>query len=348
MSDDSSHTGTLQVLRNNSALPTALFSAICSVRVVKEINVPSMFELTLTMESPDGAWQNANLEQFKPGDEVSIKIGLDKAHELMTGRITAIEPSFGEYSTVTVRGFDAMHALRFGTHTRTFIKQSDGDIVQEVASSASLAVTTKGTGTPHEYVLQNNESNYAFLLKRCAQCNYELMVDGKTLIFRPSAQGDSSVKTLEFRDDVKALNLALNVPTLGASVKAVGYDITTNRAITAEASSATSREKMGGTETGYDAAGQFPRSATVVERLDMSSPQALEDLAKAHYEQDLSGFIEGTAVLVGNHPEILAGVNIKLGGLSKRFDGIYYVTASTHSYVNKVYSTEIALKRSGI
>jgi phage protein D len=340
--------GTFEVLRNNSALPQKLIDAICSVRVVKEINVPSMFELTLTMQSAEGVWQNGNLEQFKPGDEFSIKLGLDKPRELMIGRITAIEPSYGDYSTVMVRGFDAMHSLRFGTHTRTFLKQSEHGIVAEVARSAKLTVTTKGKpGAVYPYVLQNNESNYAFLLKRCAQCNYELMIDGKTLIFRPSAQGDSSVRTLKFPADVDALDLALNVPTLGASVKAVGYDIATNRAITAEASSPTSREKMGGKQTGYDVAGQFPPSATVVERLDMSSPQALEDLAKAHYEQYLSGFIQGTARLVGD-PQVTAGVNIKLDGLSERFDGIYYVTASTHSYVDTAYSTEIALKRSGI
>jgi uncharacterized protein len=343
-----SHTGAMSVLHNGSALSSEIVDAIRSVRVVKEINVPSMFEITLNMQSNKGAWQYSDLDKFRPGDEFSVKLGLDQQRELMSGRITAIEPSFNERPTVTVRGFDAMHGLCFGTHTRTFLKQSEHGIVEAVARAANITVTTKGTpGAVHPYVLQNNESNYAFLLKRCAQCNYELVVDGKSLVFRPSAQGESSVKKLTYPRDIKALELALNVPTLGASVKAVGYDITTNRAVNVEASSATPKERMGGTETGYDTAGQFPPSATILERLDLSSPQALEELAKAHYEQYLSGFIEGTAYLTDD-PEVTAGVNIKLDGLSKRFNGIYYITASTHSYVGGVYSTELALRRSGI
>lgn len=342
------HVGAMSIQRNHSALPVELLAAIRSVRVVKEINVPSMFEFTLNMMSTKGAWQTAHLDAFNPSDKITVKLGLDRLRELVSGRITAIEPHFGDHSTVTVRGFDAMYDLRFGTHTRNFEKKNEHGIVEEVARLAKLTVSTKGPpGAVYPHVTQFNESNYEFLLKRCAQCNCELTMDGTTLVFRPSAQGDAPVKTLNYPRDVKELNLALRVPTLGASVKAVGYDIATDRAVEVEVSKATPRERMGGSETGYDSAKQFPSSAIVLERLDTSSRQALEEMAKAKFERYQSSFIEGSARLVGD-PDVTAGVNVRLGGLSKRFDGIYYVTASTHSYENSVYSVEINLRRSGI
>ncbi|MBI3284919.1 MAG: phage late control D family protein [Burkholderiales bacterium] len=343
-------TGAFRILKNRSALPISVVAAIHNVQVQDEINVPAMFSFTLNMESSNGGWQDVDLDVFKPGDEITIFLGLNSLEQLISGDITAIEPSFStSSSSATIRGFDRMYRLKFGTRTKTYEMLNDNEIVTEVAKSSSLTVQLKGNpGTINQYVVQNNVSNYRFLLGRCEQLNFELLMADTTLLFRPSAEGDSPVKTLQYPRDLSDVSLNLKVPTMGDEVTAVGYDIVSNKVIKAVAASGTPQDKMGGIETGYQAAVDFPSSGITLSCPDISNPGALQAVADAQYQSNLKNFIEGEASLVGDS-QLVAGVNVKITGLSQRFDGIYYVTSSTHSYDDSTgYKTTIKLRRTGI
>jgi uncharacterized protein len=128
----------------------------------------------------------------------------------------------------------------------------------------------------------------------------------------------------------------------------VGYDVITNKVITAVAATATPSDKMGGSETGYQAANDFPLSEVRLECPNISDPSALQAVAEAKFQELLKTFIEGSASLVGDN-QLIAGVNIKLLGLSEKFNGIYYVSSSTHSYSEAAgYTTSVKVRRSGI
>lgn len=342
-------TGVFKILCNRSALPVPVVAAIRDVQVTSEINVPSMFSFTLSAQSEQGAWQNVNLDTFKPGDEVSLFLGLDTAQELITGNITAVEPSFAEYSTVTIRGFDHMYRLRFGTHTRTFENLSEGEIASQVARSCGLALEVQGqSGKINDWVLQNNQTNDAFLRQRSQMIDHELVMQGTTLVLRPSARGESPVRTLNYPRDLSQVSLNLRVPTEGEEVQVTGYDLESNQYITATASSGRPSDRMGGSRTGYQEAGDFPDSAIAIERPDIATVEALQEVAEAQYQRNLSRFIEGSASLQGD-PDLVAGINIRLTGVSSRFNGTYYITQATHRYDDMTgYSTEIKLQRTGV
>ncbi|WP_186263281.1 phage late control D family protein [Burkholderia gladioli] len=342
-------TGGFRIMKNRQALSSAVSAAVSSVTVQHEINVPTMFSFTLNIVSSTGAWQDVNLDAFAPGDAISISLGIDTLTQLVTGEITAIEPHFSRYSTVTVRGFDKMYRLKFGTRTRTFQQASDTDIAAQVAADAGLAIDTQGrAGIVNDYVLQSNQTNYDFLMARCAQLNYELLMDGTTLVFRPGAEGASPVRTLNFPADVDDLDLKLRVPTLGQQVSVSSYDIVSNQPLSATVSSGTARDRMGGSETGYQAASSFPDSSVRYERPNIVTPEALQSVAAAQYQRNLTGFIEGRTSVLGD-ASLVAGINVRLTGLSQRFNGIYYITSSTHTFdVEDGYQTEFTLRRTGI
>ncbi|RKP46831.1 phage late control D family protein [Trinickia fusca] len=342
-------TGGFRILKNRQALPTSVIAAIQRVDVENEINVPTMFSFKLNIVSAVGAWQDVNLDIFKPGDEVAVFLGIDELTQLVNGEITAIEPHFSAYSTATIRGFDRMYWLKFGTRTRTYQKLSDSAIVAEVARNAGLSVKLSGnTGVINDYVLQNNLTDYDFLMLRCAQINYELLMDGTTLVFRPSAEGASPQRTLNFPLDASDVQLAMRVPTLGKQVTVTGYDVASNKVLTALTSSGTAQDKMGGKETGYELTQNFPDSSVRYERPNISTPEALQKVSAAQYQRNLGQFIEGSTSVLGD-PNLVAGANVKLTGLSQRFNGIYYVTSSTHSFdLDEGYRTELKLRRTGI
>lgn len=342
-------TGGFRIMKNRKALPTSVAAAIRSVRVENEINVPTMFSFTLNTVSAAGRWQDIDLDMFQPGDAITVSLGIDTVKQLVDGQITAIEPHFSAYSTATIRGFDRMYWLKFGTRTRTFQKLSDNDIVAQVADETGLKVRLSGnTGVINDYVLQNNLTNYDFLMLRCSQLDYELMMSESTLVFRPCAEGSSPVRTLNYPVDVSDLQLNLRVPTLGKKVTVTGYDVASNRVLTAVTASATNQQKMGGKAAGYQLAEDFPSSQVSYERPNIGTQQALEKVSAAQYQRNLNQFIEGSSSVLGD-PDLVAGVNVRISGLSERFNGIYYVTSSVHTFdVDEGYQTEFKLRRTGI
>ena len=344
------NTGAFKILKNRSALPNSILANIHDVQVTNEINVPGMFSFSLNIVSSNGTWEDVDLDVFKPGDEITIFMGLNTLHQLISGDITAVEPNFSTRSSnAVIRGFDRMYRLKFGKQTKTYEDLNDNAIVTQVARSCSLTVQTPGNpALVNQYVLQRNISNYKFVLNRCKQLNYEILMNDTTLIFRPSAEGGSAFKTLQFPRDMDDVNLNMKLPTQGDEVTATGYDIETNKVLTAVAASSTPQETMGGSETGYQAANDFPSSQILVECPNISDPQALQAVAKAQYQVNLQSFIEGSVNLVGDN-QLVAGVNIKLTGLSTRYNGIYYITSSTHSYDDSTgYKTTLKIRRTGI
>lgn len=343
-------TGVFTIKKNGGDLPMSVFAALHNVQVTDEINVPTMFSFTMNMNQQYGESNEANLEYFQPGDQIIIGLGLDTAHQLINGEVTAVEPSFTASAlNVTIRGFDRMYRLDFGTRTKTYENLSDTQIAQDVAQSSKVTIKVEGNpGKTNIYVLQDDISNLSFLLARGQQLNYELLTRGTSLLFRPSAEGASPVKTLQFPRDLDDINLNLKLPTQGAEVTAIGYDVLTNKVITAVASTATASDKMGGSETGYQAANDFPISRIKLECPNISDPAALQAVADAKYQSLLKTFIDGSANLVGDN-QLVAGVNVKLQGLSAKFNGTYYIFSSTHSFDEaNGYKTAIKLRRTGI
>ncbi|QDQ29372.1 phage late control D family protein [Chitinimonas arctica] len=342
-------TGAFNMLLNRNRLPIPLLAAIHGVEVSNEINVPGMFSFQLNMVSPQGNWQGANLDTFQPGDQVTIQMGLEKLSTLIHGEISAIDPNFdSSYSVATISGFDVMARLRFGNATRIYKNRNENEIAADVASNVKVDIRTPGLPIAlNDCVWQRQQSNYQFLLSRAELIDYELVVDNSTLVYRPSAAGLSPVKTLGFPRDLKSVKLRLRVPTEGSVVTVMGFDPATNKVITADSDPNRVRVRMGGSEAGYQFGDDFPSSAIHITDLTLDKVEALQARADAAYLQNLNGFIEGDADLLGD-PALVAGVNIKLTGLSKRFDGIYYVLASKHSYDDSSgYHTSLTLRRTG-
>lgn len=345
------HTGAFNVLYRGSALEPWILGAIRHVQVVQEINVPASFSFSLTLAAENGGAQGAMLDTFAPGEDITILMGRDRLQRMIVGQVTAIEPRFATaVSTATIRGFDRMYRLRFGQKTRVFEGQGDDAIVQEVARSAGLNVRIEGSGATkiNDYVKQQRESNYDFLLARAKQINHELLIDGTILVFRPSAEGAGPVRSMLFPKDLSRVDLDLRVPVAGGRVMVYGFNAATNEVIQAESQDPSRQDLMGGDVVGYEAADSFPDTGVIEDRTDVTTVEALQTIADARYQDGLEDFLNGTAVLTGD-PALVAGVNIKLSGLSDRFDGIYYITGATHTYDDDTgYQTELVLRRTGI
>ncbi|MGN6667264.1 MAG: phage late control D family protein [Trinickia sp.] len=351
MSEPAVSSGSYRLLRNGSPFD----HYVESIRVTHELSAPAMFEFVLPVQSIREPWIGMELKSVKPGDQISISLGRRLPEPIVTGDVTMLWPqldaSRGAMSKIMVAGFDCMERLRFGTHTRTFEKYTDNSIMRSVAEQAGIGlIRIEGVaGKPIPYVLQDDESDYEFLGRRCAQRNYEMLVDGTTLVLRPSVEGLDAIKPLRYYEDFDKANLRLTVPRRGSSVSVHGYDLRSGESFEGKAQTSNLRQRMDGEQTGYDlAANVLPRSPVSLQRSDIASHDMAQEVADAQRARGISSFISGTIHLCPGDDSLTAGKNVDLVGMGGVFDGLYYISKSVHTYERGEYETELEVRRSGI
>ncbi len=352
MSEPAISSGSYLLMRNGSPFS----EYVESIRVTHELSAPAMFEFVLPVQSLRTPWVGMDLESIKPGDQIEISLGRQLPKPIVSGDVTMLWPQLnaspGAASKIMVAGFDCMERLRFGTHTRTFENYSDSSIARSVAEGASIGfIRIEGPADkPIPYVLQDDESNYDFLSRRCAQRNYEMLVDGTTLVLRPSAEGlDATTPPLRYYKDFDRADLKLTVPRRGSTVTVHGYDLRSGEAFEGKAATPSLRQRMDGDQTGYDVADKvLPRSPISLQRSDIASHDRAQEVADAQRARGISAFISGTIKLCPGKDNLTAGKNIDLVGIGGVFDGLYYISKSVHTYERGEYETELEVRRSGI
>ena len=197
----SSRVPSFQVLVNGSPLPADAARDLLAASVLEDTTAPSMFTLTLVnwdMNRLKVTWADSDL--MREGNEVEVQMGyVDDYKTLLIGEITGLEPEFlvDEVPKLVVRGYDRRHRLMRGHHTRTFVQVKDSDIVSQLASAAGLTAEVTDTEILREYVLQHNQTDLDFIQQRARYIGYELLVEDKTLIFRPIQANERSEVTLD-------------------------------------------------------------------------------------------------------------------------------------------------------
>lgn len=338
-----------RLLLNGTDLSEDLVSAVEGITLEDEINLPAVLTVKFNMvDFERDTWRGGDLETFKPGDEVKVSMGIDRAVEMMTGEITSLDLSFGEPSILEVICYDRLHRLRFGTRRRSFKDMKDSDIAASIAREVKLTPDAEDTGTVVPYLFQNNQTNYAFLLERAGRIGYEIFADDKKLIFRRSQETKATELTLEYKADLDSFSGHLRTLTEGSKVEVRWWDMKNKEEVTSTASSGSETTVMGGQKSGYkisqDAFIESPVAVLDEAVIDVTDA---DNLARAGYNTRLREFITGEGKCTGN-PAIRAGKTIEINGLSDRFNGVYYVVKTVHTMNDDGYTTNFTVKRTGI
>jgi uncharacterized protein len=342
----------VDIFVNGKVLTEDQRSHLVDLSVDLDVSIPSMFSITFSGRANISEGLNwLDDRTFDIGNEVKIKMGYDdRLEQVIIGEITSLEPEFSVMSptSLTIRGFDRRHRLQRGHKTRTFIKLKDSDIASQIASESGLSATVTNSKIVHDYLLQANQTDLAFLQERAALINYEVIVQDKQLLFQPMKNDASSKIQFSFGSD----ELISFYPRL-SSVQQIsqtlvsGWDIKTKKPITANSSGAAARS-MGGESNGAALA----KKAFGVATLRTSSPIVSQAEADQQATAQLNGRVidliigEGTCF---GRTDLIPGNTLKILALSKKFSGSYYITGVTHRFrSDRGYITEFRVKRNAI
>ena len=275
---------------------------VVNLSVISEPDTLNQLSMTLANPLPEMPWTYGREPGLlREGVTVTVELGYVRGglSPMFDGVVTSIAASFPEAGvpTLTVTGHTRMHALRGAKKTRTFMKKTDADIAKEVAGEAGLGVDAD-PGPVHEYVIQYNETDLAFLARRARRIGFELTVDGRTLGFKQAPVAEAPTCTLVWGDPqrafrpgerrlpLKTFSLAMNPLGQVTEVVVRGQDPKSRDAIVGRASRGVEGSSMG-RKTGADVAADAfgARRTEVVVDHPVASVEEATALARAIFNR---------------------------------------------------------------
>lgn len=341
--------GVFKLSFDGKAAAPALIAAVRTMVVEQQFNLPASCTVAIDPDDYASAGRSFDLGRFQLGQSMTAQLGQSNPKPVFGGRIGALEPILTPTSrTYEITGYDALFKMSFGTRMRTFLNMPDSKMVQQVITEAGFRPDVESTTAVYPYAMQNNVSDFQFILSRAERLGFEVFASDQTVTFRAGRQGGASVLSLEYGVGLIAFRARMRALTQGSKVTRTGWDPKAKRAITATVSSGRPNDRMGGRQTGFEASSKFGSSAVTAPDGSVVDTRIAEALARGVFEHDLGAFLEGEAECAGN-PVLKPGVNIKLSNIGGRFDGLYYVRGATHRFDSEEgYTTRLDLRRTGL
>jgi phage protein D len=333
----------LSVLVNGSALPPAAAADLRSVTVAEDLAALSMF--TLELHNWDDkllkvSWSDSPL--FAVGNQVEIWLGyVGDLHQVMLAEITSLEPVFTAEAppVLMVRGYDHRHRLARGTKTRTFGQMKDSAIAGQIAREAGLRAQVQDTQVTHCYVIQSNQSDWEFLVRRASLIGYAMYVKNKVLYFRPPQSVAQPALTLSLGQDITEFSPRLSSLAQASEVAVRGWDVKEKKAVVATEQSAP-RSGAAATRRAFGAA-----SVAILGQPTQNLAEA-SPVAQGQLDVMSLAYVEGDVVAHGQ-PQLRAGTVVAITGAGQTFSGRYYVTSVTHTVtLKRGYQTFFTVQRS--
>ncbi|GIK37853.1 MAG: hypothetical protein BroJett011_16860 [Chloroflexota bacterium] len=316
-----------------------LMRDVIEIVVDDSLHLPDMFMIHLHDKSLK--WVDSPLLAIGEEVEIAAKApteqgeGAEQEQGLIKGEITALEPDFtilGE-PTLRVRGYDRSHRLHRGRKSRSYLKAKDSEIARKIAQEVGLQAQVDPTTTVYEYIFQNNQTNWEFLLERANRIGYQLYVEDKTLHFRKGNSNQGQGPELEWGVNLRTFRPRLTVVHQADEVIVRGWDPKTKQAIVGRASGGELMPAVGVGKSGGQLAKEIFRDsaqAIVVDEFISTQGEA-QLLAQALWDEISGDFIQADGVCMGD-PRLQAGRTVQISAVGDRFSGTYFATAAVHTY----------------
>src|ERR671937_339520 len=122
----------------------------------------------------------------------SQRVGTDSVSRSTRTRSTSAASSrFGAAGVeLLVRGFDRSHLLLRSRRVRTFQNQTASDVVEKIVTEAGFQADCDPSGEPHEFIQQDNESDWDFIWRLAERIGFDFYIEDTTARFRkPTPEG---------------------------------------------------------------------------------------------------------------------------------------------------------------
>ncbi|MDQ4048377.1 MAG: VgrG-related protein [Actinomycetota bacterium] len=324
------HVALYTVVVEGAALDDELSKRIREVRVVDYLMLPDVCTFSIGFpKGREGEPEPIDQHPFDIGKRLEIRLGAREAlvtTTLFRGEIVTLEPQFAAGGVeLLVRAFDRSHRLHRSRRTRTFQNQTISDIVAKVVTEAGFEARCEASGSPLEFMQQNNETDWDYVWRLAQRIGFEFVIEDGTAHFRRPAAVDPV--QLEWPKTVRSFRPRLTSVQQVDAVSVRAFDPKTKTVIESQASSPRQIAQIG---VKRDEIKNKFAGATVHVATEPATTSAEADaIAQALLDRLANAYIAADGVTEGN-PRIKAGVTVRVTGVGTRFSGTYRVQTSTH------------------
>jgi uncharacterized protein involved in type VI secretion and phage assembly len=318
------------ILVDGTELPEDLGKRIREVRILSYLRLPDMCTLSIVYQKgKEGEDQPIDSHPFDIGKSLEVKLGARDqltTTSLFKGQLVSQELNFGAGGVeLMVRGFDRSHILIRARKVRTFQNQTTSDIVSKVLGEAGFSAQCDSSGDPHEFMAQDNETDWDFIWRLAERVGFEFVVQDTNAYFRkPTADNPIA---LQWPQTLRSFSPRVTATQQAQQVTLSAFDPKAKQAIDVSASSPNQVARIGVERSSV--AGAFDGADIHIATEPVMSQSEGQGVAQALLDKLANGYIAAEGVSDGN-PNIRAGTCVQVSGLGQKFSGLYRVAAATH------------------
>lgn len=324
-------------------LDSRLAANLLEVRADQRYMLPAAFLVRIA----DPQLEHVDSSPLRVGAKVEIALAAaagDSLQPVVSGQITAVEPEFGRQGAVlAARGYDESHALNRTRITDTYQNMSSDDIAGKVADRAGLETgTIESSGDVHDFVQQNNETDWEFLWRLARRIDFEVTVERGALSFKKAGGDDGSEPpSLRWGDALQTFRPRVTGVQQVEEVVVRSWDPSAKDVIESRRSAGTPDASIG-IDRGDVGSALGGGSMTMADRPVLSSDEA-DALATSMASRLANAYVEAEGTCRGD-PALTAGVKVQIDGVGRLYGGVYTLSATSHVYrVGQGYETRFAV-----
>jgi phage protein D len=318
------------ILCDGQEVNEELARCIREVRVLNYLRLPDVCTITATFPvGQEGQAEPIDQQPFKIGSALEVRLG--SRDELTTaslfkGEVVTLEPNFGPGGVeLTVRGFDRSHVLMRSRHSQTFQNQTSSDIVSKIVRDAGFSPNCDPSGDVHDFMQQDNESDWDFIWRLADRVGFEFVVEDQTAYFRkPTAKGAIGLswpgQLHSFTPRVTAIQQVHEVTLRAGDPKA-------NSPISVSVSSPDQIAEIGVSRG--EVVSAFGAASAHIATEPVKSQSEGQAVAQALLNLLANAYVAAEGVTDGD-PRIKAGAKVQISGVGQKFSGTYRVASATH------------------
>jgi phage protein D len=338
------HVARYSILVDGNPIEERLAKRVREVRVLNYLRLPDV--CTLTASFPRGT-KNApapiDEHPFAVGSHLEIKLGARAeltTTTLFEGDVVSLDVQFGPGSIeLAVRGFDGSHVLQRSRNVRTFQNHTASDIVEKILREADLDYQTDPSGDPHDFVQQDNETDWDFIWRLAERIGFEFVIQDGIAYFRRQTNDQRPVE-LEWPRKLHSFSPRVTAIQQVKKVTLAAHDPKTKEAIDATAQSPQQLAEIGLDRKTISEV--FDGASVHIATEPVASQAEGQAVAQALLDKLANGYIAAEGVCDGN-PAIKSGTTVEVTGVGQKFSGTYRVAAATHVLRGgSVYETRFA------
>src|SRR5436853_6874951 len=282
------------------------------------------------------------------GKSIQVKLDDDLLFE---GKVSAMEADFGEGRSpeLAILLEDRFQDLRMTRRTRTFVDQTDSDVIKKIAQDYGLQTDVDIDGPQHKVLAQVNQSDLAFIRERARDVDAELWLDGTKLRAKPRTKRNGSTLKLKFGADLREFTVVADLAAQRSSVQVTGSSVADKKAITHDADEQTILGELNGGSSGASILDSAfgKRKESVAHTVPLTDDDAKWQ-AETYYRMAARRFVVGNGLAQPN-AKLRVGAIIDLDGVGPLFNGKYYLAEVRHMFDGAAgFRSEFTAERPGL